>query len=126
MRAAAHMQRGAPQQRLSRGCTGRGQRRECGVQAGGGSGGGAEAADRGEEEAGGVLDAGEEHIHALALVALGSGGPPHLALLAVHDLVATRKGIVRPRVEDLLAHLVAARLRLRVRAESIEAESTWS
>ena len=86
-----------------------------GGRRGGGSGGGAEAADLGEAALDVALVAGEEHLHALALVRLGSGGPRHLALLAVHELVAVRKGVARPRVEDLLAHLVAARQRLRAR-----------
>ena len=37
----------------------------------------------------------------------------HLGLLAVHELVAARKGLARPREEDLLAHRVAARQRRR-------------
>ena len=57
--------------------------------------------------------AGEEHRHALALVGLESGGPHHLALLAVHELVAVGKGLARPREEDLLAYRVAARQRRR-------------
>ena len=50
-----------------------------------------------------ALVAGEEHGHALALVALGSRGPHHLALLAVLDLVAILEGLTRPRVVDLLS-----------------------
>ena len=42
-----------------------------------------------------------------------SRGPRHLALPAVHELVAVGKGLARPREEHLLAHLVAARQRLR-------------
>ena len=59
-----------------------------------------------------ALVAGEAHRHALALVAL-SGGPRHLALLTVHELLAARKGLARPRVEHLLAHRVATRQRRR-------------
>ena len=64
-----------------------------------------------------ALVAGEEHAHALALVA-ASAGPRHLALLAVHELVAVQNDLARPRVEHLLAQRVAARQRLRARAES--------
>ena len=55
---------------------------------GDGVGGGAEAADRGEVEIEQALVAREAHLHALAFVGLDSGGPRHLALLAVYDLVA--------------------------------------
>ena len=71
--------------------TGRGQRRVFEVQPraeGDGVGGGAEAADRGEVEFEQALVAREAHLHALAFVGLDSGGPRHLALLAVYDLVA--------------------------------------
>ena len=34
--------------------------------------------------------------------------PRHLALLAVHNLVAVCKGLTLPHEKDLLAHLVAA------------------
>ena len=84
-----------------------------------GSGGSTVAADLSEAAADVALVAGEEHAHALALglhpaaSAIKRAGPHHLALLAVHELVAARKGIVRPRVEDLLAHLVAVRQRRR-------------
>ena len=76
---------------------------------------GGQAGDRGEEEVDTALVAGEEqwHAHALTLDALESGGPLHLALLAVHELVAARSGLARPREEHLLAHLVAARQRRR-------------
>ena len=64
-----------------------------------------------------ALVAGEEHGHALALVALGRGGPRHLALLAVLELVAAREGVALPRVVDLLSYRVAARqLRWRLAA----------
>ena len=55
-----------------------------------------------------VLVAGEEHLHALERVALAGGGSRHHALLAVHDLVAVREGLVWPREEQLLAQHVAA------------------
>ena len=78
---------------------------------GGGYGGGAEAAYIGEEALDAARVAGEAHRHALALVCLNSGGPHHLALLAVHELVAVRNGVACPREEDLVADLVAARQR---------------
>ena len=90
--------------------------RRCG---GGGSGSGAEAADRGEEavDTAGFV-AGEEHLH-VRVPFLAISGPRHLALPAVHELVAAGKGLARPRVEHLLAHRIAARQRLRPRAESL-------
>ena len=122
-RAAAHAVRaGAPRQRLSRqrlsrGRTGRGQRRDrvWGGRRGAGSVGGGEAADRGEEAVDVALVAGEEHAHALTTSPCWPR-PHHLALLAVHDLVAAKHGHALPRVEHLLAHRVAARQRLRARA----------
>ena len=72
-----------------------------------------EAADRGDEAVDVGLVAGEEHVHALVPV-ITTAGPHHLALLAVHELVAVGKGMVRPRVEHLVANLVAARQRLRI------------
>ena len=78
-----------------------------------GGGGGAEAADSGEVAFDVGFVAGEERAHALAPVRHVSGGPHHLALLAVHELVAFRNGLASPRVEHLLAHLVAARQRRR-------------
>ena len=83
---------------LSRERTGRGQRRVCEAQAGVGCGGGAKAADRVEVAVDVARVAGEAHANAIALDNLESGGPHHLALLAVHVLVAGRKGLVRPRV----------------------------
>ena len=96
-----------------------------GAGGGGGSRGGAGAADLGEEEVDDALVAGEENVHALALVALASARPLHLALLAVHDLVAIIPGMARPRVEHLLAHCVAARQRLRAPAESLGVDIAW-
>ena len=58
-----------------------------------------------------ALVAGEAHSHALALVALASRGPHHLALLAVLEPVAALEGVARSCVVDLLAHRVAARQR---------------
>ena len=63
-----------------------------------------EASDR-------ALVAGEAHPHALAPEALGSGGPHHLALLAVLEPVAVLEGLTRPREVDLLSNRVAARQR---------------
>ena len=60
-----------------------------------------------------ALVAGEAHSHALALLALASRGPHHLALLAVLEPVASLDGLTRPRKVDLLAHRVAARQRRR-------------
>ena len=68
----------------------------------------AAAADLVEVAVGRALVAGEAHRHALALDALGSGGPHHLALLAVHDLVAALEGLTPPREVDLLSNRVAA------------------
>ena len=67
----------------------------CEAQAGGGSGGGAEAADLGEPACDDALVSGEVHNEALvahneALVAFESGGARHLTLLALHVLVAAR------------------------------------
>ena len=78
----------------------------------------AAAADRVEEDLDyRALVAGEEHGHALALVALGSRGPHHLALLAVLELVAILEAVTRPREVDLLSYRVAARQRrLRIAA----------
>ena len=73
--------------------------------------------DLGEEAVDAALVAVVEHIHALVLV-LTTAGPCHLALQAVHDLAAAGKSFVRPRVKHLLAQRVAARQRLRARAES--------
>ena len=73
----------------------------------------AAAADLVEVAAGRALVAGEEHAHALALVALAGEGPHHLALLAVHDPVAVLEGLTRPREVDLLSYRVAARQRRR-------------
>eukprot|EP00964_Phaeocystis_antarctica_P060571 scaffold36118_cov61-Phaeocystis_antarctica.AAC.2 len=73
------------------------------------SGGGAGAADPGEEHTEVGRVAWEVHDH----VPLARGRPRHLALLAVHEPVAARKGKARPHVEHLLAHLVAARERRR-------------
>ena len=94
---------------------GRGQRRVCGAQAGGGSGGGAEAADLGEPAFDAALVAGEEHRD-VRVQFVASGRPHHLALPAVHELVAVGKGLAPPREEHLLAHRVPARQRLRARA----------
>ena len=58
-----------------------------------------------------ALVAGEEHGHALALVPLERRWPHHLALLAVHDPVASLERLTRPRVVDLLSYRVAARQR---------------
>eukprot|EP00964_Phaeocystis_antarctica_P083625 scaffold52613_cov55-Phaeocystis_antarctica.AAC.2 len=118
---------GAPRQRLSRERTGRGQRRVCGAQAGGGSGGGAEAADLGEDAGDPALVAGEAHAHALVPI-LAIAGPHHLTLLAVHDLVAVRNGLARLRVEHLLAHRVAARQRRRRIAAHLRTQppTVWS
>ena len=74
---------------------------------------GAEAADLGEVAFDEALVAGEAHDHMLARLAhveclAYSAGPRHLALLAVDELVAVGKGLALPRVEHLLAHLVAA------------------
>ena len=96
------------------------------------SGGGAEAADLGGPAADVALVAWEEHAYALATIAIGRdapppccqshvdalvvlefGGPNHLALLAEYEPVAAPKGLAIPREEHLLAHLVAARQRLR-------------
>ena len=71
----------------------------------------AAAADRVEGAAYHALVAGEAHVHALALVAPGRGGPRHLALLAVLDPVAILDGLTRPREVDLLSCRVAARQR---------------
>ena len=71
-----------------------------------------------------ALVAREAHSHALALVGLPSNGPHHLALLAVHDLVAVGKGVARPRVEDLVAHLVTARQRRRRVAAHLRTQTT--
>ena len=71
--------------------------------------GAARAADLGDEALDVVLVAGETHRHAVALVRLEISGPRrHLALLAVYELVAVRKGMARPREEDLVAHCVDA------------------
>ena len=91
------------------------------VAGGGGGGGGVEAADLGEEAVDPALVAGEEHLHARALVALEGGGPHHLAPLAVHELVVPRvwavvKGLARPLVVHLVSHLVPARERRRLAA----------
>ena len=105
--------------------------RVCGAQAGLGSGGGA-AVDLGGPAADVALVAWEEHAYALATIAIGRdapppccqsqvdalvvlefGGPNHLALLAKYEHVAATKGLAIPREEHLLAHLVAARQRLR-------------
>eukprot|EP00964_Phaeocystis_antarctica_P112756 scaffold76866_cov56-Phaeocystis_antarctica.AAC.7 len=74
--------------------------------------GGAEAADLGEEAVDVALVAGEKDVHARVLF-LASAGPRHLAPLAVHQCRAIVQGLARPRVEHLLAHLVAARQRRR-------------
>ena len=71
----------------------------------------AAAADRVEEALDHVLVAGEEHSHALALEALGNGGPHHLALLAVLEPVAILEALTRSREVDLLSYRVAARQR---------------
>ena len=77
----------------------------------------AAAADRGEVAFDRALVAGEEHGHALALVALGRRWPHHLALLAVHNPVAAHQGLTLHRVVDLLSYRVAARqLRWRLAA----------
>ena len=47
-----------------------------------------------------ALVAGEEHSHALALVALASRGPHHLALLAVLEPVAILEGLTLTREVD--------------------------
>ena len=71
------------------------------------------AADRVEGALDRTLVAGEAHGHALALEALGNGGPHHLALLSMLELVAVQdlEGLTRPRVVDLLSYRVAARQR---------------
>ena len=80
-------------------------------QAGDGSGGGAEAADLGEDAVDAALVAGEQHRQARALLlVLACAGPHHLALLALHELVSCAfvlKRPARPRVEQLLPHLEA-------------------
>jgi hypothetical protein len=73
-----------------------------------------EAADRGEVAIEPGLVAEKENLHAVALLRRKSSGPSHLALLAVHELVAGLDDrLARPRVGHLLAHLVAARQRWR-------------
>ena len=73
-----------------------------------------EAADRGEVAIEPGLVAEKENLHAVALLRRKSSGPSHLALLAVHELVAGLDDrLARPRVGHLLAHLVAARQRRR-------------
>ena len=52
-----------------------------------GSGGGAEVADLGKGTFDAALIAGEEHVH-VRVQFVASGGPRHLALLAVHELVS--------------------------------------
>ena len=104
------------------------QRRVCAARAAGGWGqrrAARRAADLSEEAVGPrSVAAGEVHCHALALwVAYVHTVCPagHLALPATHDLVPTltvRKGSARPHPEHLLAQRVAARQRLRARAES--------
>ena len=91
------------------------------MASGGDGGGGVEAADLGEEQVVEELVAREEHLHALALVALAGGGPHHLAPLAVHELVVPRvravvKGLAGPLVVHLVSHLVPARERRRLAA----------
>ena len=71
----------------------------------------AAAADRVEGALDLALVAGEAHGHALALEALGNGGPHHFALLAVLEPVAVPKGLTHPREVDLLSYRVAARQR---------------
>ena len=75
-----------------------------------GSGGGAAAADLGDEAVDAALVAGEAHRHHREHVI--AGRPRHLALLAVYELVAVDPGVARPREEDLISHLVAARQRV--------------
>ena len=71
----------------------------------------AAAADRGEVAFDRALVAGEEHGHALALVALGRRWPHHLALLAVLEPAAALEDVALPRKVDLLSYRVAARQR---------------
>ena len=70
--------------------------------------GGSLTADLVEAAAGRALVAGEAHGHAFALVALERRWPHHLALLAVHKLVAALQGLTPPREVDLLSNRVAA------------------
>ena len=53
----------------------------------------------------------EDYVHTLALEALASRGPHHLALLAVLEPVAPLEGLTRPREVDLLSYRVATRQR---------------
>ena len=73
-----------------------------------------EAADHAEVQRKAALVAGEEHTYAIALNAPERGGTRHLALPAVHELVALLKAVAAagPRIEYLISHLVAARQRL--------------
>ena len=66
-------------------------------------------ADLAEPAVGHALVAGKEHSHAVALVALASRGPRHLALLAVLEPVAALEGAALPREVDLLSCRIAAR-----------------
>lgn len=89
-----------------------------GAHAGSGSGGGAEAADLGESETDVALVTREAHRHVRGKGRnqLRGQNSNHLALLAVHDLVAIGKGLALPHIEHQITDLVAVRLRRRQRA----------